>query len=178
LHGGQVEVFSDGKDCGSTFTVRLPLSIAARQSVTTTPDQPGVLVCPPELEGVRVLIVDDEADARELLEALFVECKALVVTAAAAEEGLVRLREFKPDVLISDIGMPEQDGYVFISKVRSLPASLGGRTPAIALTAYARTEDRARVLLSGFQSHVAKPVEPLEILALAASLVSMRRGPD
>ena len=131
--------------------------------------------CPPELEGVRVLIVDDEADARELLEALFVECKALVVTAASAEEGLVRLQEFRPDVLISDIGMPEQDGYAFIAKARSLPANLGGRTPAIALTAYARAEDRARVLLSGFQSHLAKPVEPLEILALAASLVSMRR---
>jgi CheY-like chemotaxis protein/two-component sensor histidine kinase len=175
LHGGHVDVFSEGKDRGSTFTVRLPLSIAARESVTTASDHSGVLACPPQLEGVRVLIVDDEADAREFLEALFVECKALVVTAASTEDGLARLKEFKPDVLISDIGMPEQDGYVFIAKARSLPPDLGGRTPAIALTAYARAEDRARVLLSGFQSHLAKPVEPLEILALAASLVSMRR---
>ena len=175
LHGGRVDVYSEGRDRGSTFTIRLPLSIAKRQSVSATLGETVALPCPPELDGIRVLIVDDEPDARELLEALFSECKAIVATAASAAEGLRVLDHFRPDVLVSDIGMPGEDGYAFIARVRARPASDGGRTPAIALTAYARPEDRARVLLSGFQSHIAKPVEPLEILALTASLLSMRR---
>jgi CheY-like chemotaxis protein len=133
------------------------------------------LPCPPELEGIRVLIVDDEPDARDLLEALFTQCKAIVATAASAAAGLELLGSFRPDVLISDIGMPEEDGYAFIAKVRARPPDAGGRVPAVALTAYARGEDRARVLLSGFQSHAAKPVEPVEILALVSSLTAMRK---
>jgi light-regulated signal transduction histidine kinase (bacteriophytochrome)/ActR/RegA family two-component response regulator len=175
LHGGTVEAFSAGAAKGSTFTVRLPLSIAARATVPTAVDVPaGSLPCPPELNGVRLLIVDDDVDARELLQELFTRCHASVCVADSVAEGLAALRRERPDVLISDIGMPDEDGYALIARVRALPASEGGRTPAIALTAYARAEDRARVLLAGFQNHLAKPVEPLEILAVVASLVSMR----
>ncbi|MFP2933578.1 response regulator, partial [Pyxidicoccus sp. 3LG] len=105
-----------------------------------------------------------------LLRTLFEGCRARVRLAGSAEEGLRALGEELPDILVSDIGMPEEDGYAFIRKVRSLPSADSGRLPAVALTAYARVEDRTRVLLAGFQSHVPKPVEPLELLAVLASL--------
>ena len=175
LHGGQAEVFSEGVGKGSTFTVRLPLSIAKRApAAAESPSSPS-FPCSPELTGIRVLIVDDEPDSRELLAAFFTDCKASVTTAASAAEGLAVLERVRPDVLISDIGMPDEDGYAFIAKVRARPESAGGKTPAIALTAYARAEDRARVLLAGFQSHMAKPVEPVEIVALVSSMISVRQ---
>ena len=175
LHGGTVEAFSEGTAKGSTFTVRLPISIAARTAVPTVLEAPtGSIPCPPELNGVRLLIVDDDVDARELLQELFTRCKATVLMADSVSEGLAILKRERPDVLISDIGMPGEDGYALIARVRSLSANEGGRTPAIALTAYARPDDRARVLLAGFQNHLAKPVEPLEILAVVASMISMR----
>ncbi|WNG31054.1 hybrid sensor histidine kinase/response regulator [Cystobacter fuscus] len=173
MHGGTVAAFSEGVDQGATFTVRLPLSVAMRREATLPPSlrraHPGI-PCPPELTGLRVLVVDDEHDTRELLRTLLEECHAQVSTAASVAEGLERLKEELPDVLVSDIGMPGEDGFTLISRVRALPPKDGGRTPAVALTAYARVEDRTRVLLAGFHSHVPKPVEPVELLVVLASL--------
>jgi PAS domain S-box-containing protein len=176
MHGGTVSAASEGEGRGATFTVRLPLSVALRREPTLpsgprSPDPARAgLLCPPQLAGLRVLVVDDEADTREYLRALIEGCGAGVTAAASAAEGLAALRREKPDIIVSDIGMPEEDGYGFIQKVRALPPEEGGRTPAAALTAYARVEDRARVLMAGFQSHVPKPVEPLELLAVLASM--------
>lgn len=128
------------------------------------------LECPPALNGLRVLVVDDEPDARDLLQSILSQCHAKVRAAASATEALDALETFVPNVVVSDIGMPDLDGYHLISEIRRRPPDRGGRVPAIALTAYARIEDRARCLRSGFQVHVPKPVEPVEILAIVASL--------
>ncbi|RKH62335.1 response regulator, partial [Corallococcus aberystwythensis] len=175
MHGGTVSAASDGEGRGATFTVRLPLSVTQRRDPAMPPSPrppaPGpVPTPPPELGGVRVLVVDDEEDARELLRTLLEDSGAQVVTAGSAMEGLQAIQADHPDVLVSDIGMPGTDGYGFIERVRALPDDKGGRTPAVAITAYARSEDRTRVLRAGFQSHVPKPVEPGELLAVLASL--------
>jgi CheY-like chemotaxis protein len=130
-----------------------------------------MLQCPPELEGLRVLVCEDEPDARELLESILTGCKATVTLAASVVEALDRFSESIPDVLISDIGMPDASGYELIRRVRALPVEKGGRVPAIALTAYASMTDRTRALMEGFQNHVAKPTEPQELLAAVAALV-------
>jgi CheY-like chemotaxis protein len=117
------------------------------------------------------LVVDDEEDARDLLRTMLEHCNASVRTAASSQEALAKLRAEPPDVLITDIGMPNEDGYALIEQVRALRAEHGGRTPAVALTAYARSEDRTRALLKGFNHHVAKPVDPDELLAVIANLV-------
>ncbi|RKH82591.1 PAS domain S-box protein [Corallococcus sp. AB032C] len=175
MHGGTVSAASDGEGRGATFTVRLPLSVTQWRDPTMPPSpKPPVAERmpspPPELGGVRVLVVDDEEDARELLRTLLEDSGAHVVTAGSALEGLQVLQAEHPDVLVSDIGMPVTDGYGFIERVRALSAEKGGHTPAVAITAYARSEDRTRVLRAGFQSHVPKPVEPGELLAVIASL--------
>ncbi|ADO69201.1 PAS domain S-box protein [Stigmatella aurantiaca] len=176
LHGGTVSAFSEGEGKGATFTVTLPMSVALRREVTVprslTPAVSRGLPCPPELARLRVLIVDDEEDTRELLRVLLEGCQVTVFTAASAGEGLALIVSERPDLLISDIGMPGEDGYALIAQVRALSPEQGGRTPAVALTAYARVEDRARVLLAGFHSHVPKPVEPVELLAVLTSLSS------
>jgi CheY-like chemotaxis protein len=122
------------------------------------------------LDGLRVLVVDDEPDFRDLLVALLEERGAVVHAAASAAEVLHTLPSLRPDVLLSDIAMPEVDGYELIRRLRALPAESGGRVPAAALTAYARAEDRRRVLLSGFNMYLAKPVDPEELVAVVASL--------
>jgi CheY-like chemotaxis protein len=127
--------------------------------------------CPDRLDGLRVLVVDDEPDTRELLKAGLGQCGAEVVMAGSAGEALEAMATVVPDVLISDIGMPGEDGYDLIRRVRQLPVESGGRVPAIALTAYARTEDRMQALKAGYQMHVPKPVELAELMAVAASLV-------
>jgi CheY-like chemotaxis protein len=170
LHGGSVSAFSEGEGRGASFTVRLPISIARRRQAQPGLRTAAAFECPPSLDGLRILIVDDEADARELLQAILEECGAKVAAAGSASEGLALLTTFAPQVLISDIGMPEVDGFAFIEQVRARPAEHGGRVPAIALTAYARVADRTRVLYAGFQSHVPKPVEPAELLAVVAAL--------
>ncbi|NBD10296.1 PAS domain S-box protein [Corallococcus silvisoli] len=175
MHGGTVSAASEGEGQGAVFTVRLPLSVTQRRGpeVPTAPrtSAPGPATAhPSELDGVRVLVVDDEEDARELLSTLLEENGASVLTAGSAAEGLQVIQAERPDVLVSDIGMPGTDGYGFIERVRALPEEQGGRTPAVAITAYARSEDRTRVLRAGFQSHVPKPVEPVELLAVLASL--------
>ncbi|MBA3638659.1 MAG: PAS domain S-box protein [Acidobacteria bacterium] len=182
-HGGQVRVKSPGAGRGSTFSVELPLVIAQtsaedrlRQHPRTTASDTNHPVCEERmLQGVSVLVVDDERDARELIRFLLEECHAEVMLAENAAEALEILRRSRPDVLLSDIGMPNQDGYALIRNVRELAASDGGDTPAAALTAFARSEDRRRALLAGYQSHVAKPVEPAELVTVVASLAGKLR---
>ena len=126
------------------------------------------------LTGLKVLICEDDADSRELLEAVLCAEGATVRSAAAAPEAFDRLREFRPDVLVSDIGLPLVDGYALIRQIRQLDESQGGRTPAIALTAYTAREDARRALSAGFQLHVAKPADPKELTSLVAKLAGRR----
>jgi signal transduction histidine kinase len=175
LHGGSVLAESAGEGLGATFSVRIPS--VARSQPSETPRGSSFATMPPGtpgtalVAGLRILVVDDEEDARELLHALLVHEKAEVRTASSSREAFALLREDPPDVLLSDIGMPEEDGYTLIERVRALPASEGGRTPAVALTAYARSEDRTRSLRKGFNHHVAKPVDAQELLAAIANLM-------
>jgi CheY-like chemotaxis protein len=120
------------------------------------------------LRGVRVLVVDDERDTREILAVMLGRFGAEVRTAGSAVEGLATLKEWQPNLLVSDIGMPGEDGYVFLGRVRELAADAGGQIPAIALTAFASSQDRQRALEAGFQVHLAKPVEPVELARLVA----------
>jgi PAS domain S-box-containing protein len=178
LHGGSVRAESAGYGKGATFIVRLPLLLTQeRQTVTERP--PVGLPVPEEIEflegssvlkGLRVLIVDDEADARELFTTMLRRSGADVRAAGSAGEALDYLESWKPSVMVADIGMEGEDGYVLISKVRSLPKEKGGLTPALALTAYARTEDRLRALAAGYQIHLAKPVDRAELAAVVGSL--------
>jgi CheY-like chemotaxis protein len=126
--------------------------------------------CPPELSGLRVLLVDDERDSQDLLSFVLKSCGAEVETAASAAGALEIIKRARFDVLVSDIGMPEEDGYSLIRKIRQLPKEQGGNLPAIALTAYARAEDRVQAIRSGFQMHVAKPVESIELITIVANL--------
>ncbi|HEU4538809.1 MAG TPA: PAS domain-containing protein [Polyangiaceae bacterium] len=176
LHGGTVSVESDGPGTGATFVVRLPT--APLRADLAPPPAPDPSVRPatpfashPGLKDVRVLVVDDEADTRGLIVDLLEQCGAAVRTAASAAEAFAVLRAGAFDVLVSDIGMPGEDGYALLRRVRALPAAEGGRVPALALTAYARSEDRTAALRAGFQAHVAKPVEAGELVAAIAALV-------
>jgi hypothetical protein len=178
LHGGSVRAISDGRGRGSTFNVSLPLmavkpegngEAVAHRHTSRHPAAADDRACK-AIRGVRVLVVDDEPDARAMVRRLLEDCRARVITASSAGEALERLKSERPDVIISDIGMPDEDGYSLIRKVRSLPAEQGGHVPAVALTAYARSEDRVRAITAGFQHHVAKPVEPAELIAIVASL--------
>jgi CheY-like chemotaxis protein len=137
---------------------------------TTATAAPTMLFQPTQMAGVKVVIVDDEPDARSLLRRIFEDCDAEVHTAETADEAMTLLQSERPHVLISDIGMPGQDGYGLIRRVRALPVETGGHTPAVALTAYARAEDRVTAIVAGFQHHLSKPVEPNELIAIVASL--------
>jgi CheY-like chemotaxis protein len=130
----------------------------------------------PALEGIRLLIVEDEPDARELLIALLTRFGAQARAVATAAEALDAIRQWRPDLLLSDIEMPGEDGYSLIQKVRSLDPELGGQVPAVALTAHARVEDRVRALSAGFQSHITKPVDPAELVAVIRSLARRSRS--
>ena len=178
MHGGSVEAESEGKGKGSTFTVSLPM-IAMRSIETSSQDNDrehptGGRNVPfeytPELIGLHILVVDDEEDGRALVVTVLEKCGARVTAVDSAAEAFQKIQELRPDLLISDIGMPGEDGYSLIRKVRALPPERGGHIPAAALTAYARVEDRMRVLRSGFQIHIPKPVEPAELVAVVASL--------
>jgi CheY-like chemotaxis protein len=129
------------------------------------------------LSGIKVLVIDDELDAREVIKRILTHCGANVTTAASAMEGLQRLRLDKPDVLISDIGMPDKNGYQFIREVRNLPAESGGKTPAIALTAFARPEDQISAMNAGYQAHLTKPVESRELITEIAKLLGLEGKP-
>jgi signal transduction histidine kinase/CheY-like chemotaxis protein len=177
LHGGTVEADSTGEGQGTTFVVKLPIvSVYQKDNLVgrvhpAARDTLPTYECPERLEGLKVLVVDDETDTRELLRVGVGQCGAEVLTAGSAQEALEAIAEESPDLLISDIGMPGEDGYELIRKVRALPAGRGRKIPAIALTAYARTEDRMRALRAGYQSHIAKPVELAELITVMASLV-------
>jgi CheY-like chemotaxis protein len=128
-----------------------------------------------ELAGITVLVVDDQADARDLVRRLLEACSATVLTTADADEALRLVREHRPHVFVSDIGMPQTDGFELLRRVRALGPEQGGRVPAIALTAFARSEDRIRALRAGFVVHVAKPVDPSELVATVASVAGRLR---
>jgi PAS domain S-box-containing protein len=179
LHGGSVRARSAGLvGQGSTFTVCLPLTVLHGDAMSSTerrhpsagsgPINPQACA---QLTDVKILVVDDEPDARALIKRLLEDCEAAVTVAASAAEAFDLLRSALPDVLISDVGMPQEDGYSFIRRVRALGAAEGGAVPAVALTAYARSEDRMSAIRAGFQHHVAKPVEPAELITIVASLV-------
>ncbi len=177
LHGGTVLAHSDGEGHGATFTVRLPrVPVYRREAETTRAQTAGrntghLTECPDKLDGLKVLVVDDEADTLELIRVLLGQCGAEVFTARSAAEALGLVEDARPDAIVSDIGMPGEDGFEFIRKLRELSPERGGRIPAIALTAYARAEDRLRVLRAGYQMHVAKPVELEELVTIVASVV-------
>jgi signal transduction histidine kinase/ActR/RegA family two-component response regulator len=172
-HGGTITAASEGEGKGATFVARLPIAVTHRREgiPAVSRDLHPSMDCPPQIEGLSILVVDDDRDARDLLQTLFEGCNARVTLASSAEEAFATLRRIRPDLLVSDIGMPDQDGYALIHRIRALDAADGGLTPAIALTAYVSTNDRLRVLTSGFDNHVPKPVEPLELLAVVKSVV-------
>jgi PAS domain S-box-containing protein len=182
LHGGSIDAQSPGEGLGATFTVKLPLAPAssgARDRAAEIPDRSraGELVCPDEIKGLCVFVVEDEEDARELIVSVLESCGAKVSAFSRASEVLEAIRQSQPDVLVSDVGLPGESGYELIQKVRALPPDGGGRTPAVALTAYARMEDRTRALMMGFDMHVPKPIEPAELLVVIAHLASRFSGP-
>lgn len=174
MHGGSVRAHSAGLGEGAVFTVALPVGQgdSGRPDVGQLPAAAGVGM----LADVTVLIVDDEPDARELLELLLMESKAQVRAVGSARDALDMIPKLKPHVLVSDIGMPDMDGYQLIRELRSLPPSEGGATPAIALTAFARSEDRTRAMLAGYQVHLSKPIEPQELIAAIRSLAGRATG--
>ena len=167
LHGGTVSAQSDGASKGATFTVTFPL-MADRTPVTAA-HMPEVSHTY-SLDGLKVLLVDDEPEARQIISTVITRTGAEVKSCQSAHEALVKLSEWKPDVILSDIAMPEQDGYSFIRQVRSLPRDKGGDTPAAALTAYARDIDRRQALAAGYQMHIAKPIGASQLVTMIARL--------
>jgi PAS domain S-box-containing protein len=186
LHGGTVRVKSPGAGKGSTFTIVLPLTVVHPEPPSEEtldrrhPEAPSEGSADADqclrLIGVRVVVVDDEPDARALIKRLLEECDAIVRTAASANEAMELIAAECPDVLVSDIGMPHEDGYALIRRVRALGTHQAADIPAVALTAYARTEDRVRAIRAGFQAHVVKPVEAIELIAVVASLAVRHNG--
>ena len=191
LHGGRVHAASQGEGKGATFTVHLPIALALRPPFT--PDESTIRQHPSvarvasndaegatlvdvnsALDGLSVLVVEDDADARELLRTMLTQHGAHVVLAASGEEALDRLIPDRPDVMVCDIGMPRMDGYEVIAAVRRRPASGGGSTAAIALTAFARSEDRVRALQAGFDMHLSKPIETLELVMSIRAATRLR----
>jgi signal transduction histidine kinase/ActR/RegA family two-component response regulator len=168
LHGGSVSASSPGRNKGATFKVILPIGVAGGAKSNPAVDCNGFLdkCSHPDLAGLRVLVVDDDADAVEVVRIVLEECKAHVTAARSSAEALHTLKTQLPDVLLSDIGMPEMDGFELIREIRRL----GKPIPAIAVTAFARPEDRARALEAGFNSHVSKPIEPDHLLSVIQTL--------
>jgi signal transduction histidine kinase len=178
LHGGTVQAVSDGEGKGSAFSVMFPLisarSVSGSFAITSLSEGEPINIAPPSLDGLRVLVVDDERDAGQIISRVIAQSGADVRTCESAREALELLKDWKPDVLMSDIGMPGEDGYVLIDKVRSLSDESGGRIPAAALTAYARDEDRQRALAAGYQMHVSKPISSRQLVATVARLAAIR----
>ncbi|MDB5948462.1 MAG: two-component hybrid sensor and regulator [Massilia sp.] len=176
-HGGTVRVDSEGQGRGACFTVELP---AANQQLMARAGR--ARYCPPspltpdivlrDLSQVTVLVVDDEPDARDLIKRILSDCNAVVTVADSARAALEAFRAAPPDVLVSDLGMPDMDGFGLLAEVRKLGAAGGGNVPAVALTAFARSEDRLRALEAGFAAHISKPVEPSQLIATVANMVA------
>ncbi len=178
MHGGSVDAASEGEGMGSLFTVRVPLAMTG-----VAIESPDVhLDLPPAtfanlLEDLKVLVLDDEDDARDVVQRLLEDAGARVRTAANAADAMAILENrFEPDIIVSDIGMPDQDGYEFMQRVRRMAGAIAG-VPAAALTALARVEDRKRALMAGYQTHLAKPVDPAELVAMVASLAGRTGRP-
>jgi signal transduction histidine kinase/ActR/RegA family two-component response regulator len=174
LHGGTVVAHSEGQDKGATFVVTLPLTIAnvpdSASRIHPTGRGTDRVLPAVRLDGVRVLVVDDDAESLDLAMAILTAAGAAVQTSRASSEALAALKEWRPDVLVSDIEMPAEDGYALIRKVRALDPERGGATPAVALTAYGRMEDRVLSLTAGYNMHIPKPVDPGELTTIVASL--------
>ena len=175
LHGGTVWAESLGEGQGATFTVNLPmfqhLELGSENYNVLDDCYPFCMLYAP-LEGIRLLVVDDNADTLEFMAFLLEQQGAIVTIAASASEALTAIMESKPDLLISDLGMPDVDGYTLIRKLRAMPTSLGGQIPAIALTAYAAETTQKQVFTAGFQLHIAKPADPVKLVAAIAALVN------
>ncbi len=169
LHGGTVAVESPGKGQGATFIVQMPLMgmVSPADQGETSP------YAPVGLNGIKILVVDDETDTRELVTFILEQQGAKVTAAASAQEALVALTESKPDVLLSDIGMPQMDGYMLIQQVKALASEQGEQIPAIALTAYAGEMNQQKALAAGFCKHISKPIEPEELVHVIAGLVRL-----
>ncbi|MDF0556202.1 PAS domain S-box protein [Kamptonema sp. UHCC 0994] len=181
LHGGTISAQSEGEGKGATFTVRLPLKqgIETREvgiSPTTASLPSAETPSSNELSDLQVLVVDDETDTSEFLVALLEEYGATAIAVASVGEAIAVLEGWQPDILVSDIGMPIEDGYSLIRKVRALEAFEGEHLPALAITAYAREQDRSQALAAGFDAHIAKPVEPEQLVAVLANLAVIARG--
>ncbi|MEW6496871.1 MAG: ATP-binding protein, partial [Cyanobacteriota bacterium] len=181
MHGGTVRAESPGEGQGATFIVQLPVRVLSTPAKVPRRNSSAVeseqsVDNSSVLDNLRLLIVDDEADARELLSTLLNFHGADVQAAASAGEALEMLQTWKPDLLISDIGMPQEDGYTLIRKVRALASEASSQLPAIALTAYAREEDRIHALEAGFQQHLSKPIDPSELVNAIAQLVGRAKG--
>jgi PAS domain S-box-containing protein len=175
LHGGSVRVASEGEGQGATFTVQLPLAVLHASSAEGRREHPRAVVLQPSpvaatsLAGIRVLVVDDELDARDLVKRVLEQNEAEVMVASSAEHALSIVERVPLDVILSDIGMPDVDGYMLMRRIRNL----GIKVPAAALTAFARSEDRTRALQAGYQTHISKPVDTAELLATVGSLAQM-----
>jgi signal transduction histidine kinase/DNA-binding response OmpR family regulator len=179
MHGGTIKARSEGINKGATFTVTLPLRAANGNNGAANSGDPSSSVkgdkkkkamdCSPVLDDLRILVVDDEADTRDLILTVLQQCGAEVRSCESAAEAFIAVREWLPDLLISDIGLPGEDGFSLLKKVRALDTQ-SGQIPAVALTAYATPEDRDRVLAAGFQMHIAKPVEPEALLSIIATV--------
>ena len=178
LHGGIVKASSAGPGQGAMFVVSLPLrgvQFDEAERVLTPAPAAAAAGPRPDLSGFHVLVIDDEADARALIQHILTKCNATVTTASSAAEGREAIKQHHPDMILSDIGMKDEDGYEFLAKLRQLSDADGGNTPAVALTAFARSEDRRRSLLAGFQMHLPKPIESAELLAVAVNLRAASR---
>jgi PAS domain S-box-containing protein len=176
LHQGSVHADSPGEGLGATFTIKLPLANESSKTsdIESKPiPEAGAIATIPRLEKLQILVVDDDADTLDYLLTVLEQYGAKVTAVSSAREAMSAIQRFKPDVLVSDIGMPEEDGYALIRKIRALEAEQGGRIPALALTAYARGEERLRAISAGFQMHMAKPVEPVELISVVAKLVEL-----
>ena len=176
LHDGTVRAASLGLGHGATFTVRLPVLTSAVSIERWAPVEPPVAPALPRLDGVHILLVEDHADSRELMSTVLEQAGASVTAVSSAKEAFQALKARKPDVLVSDIGLPGEDGYALIRRLRREEAKHGGFLPAVAITGYVRAEDRARVLGAGYQVHIPKPVEPVELTAAIATVT--KRGAE
>ena len=177
LHGGTIRAASEGLGRGASFIVQLPLLIAPEASLPSAPNErtSGTKVPPesvPLTAGLRILVVDDEEDARDLLVTLLQRAGAVVTAVGSAREAVAAVQRERPAVVVSDIGMPGEDGFALIRQIRALDSEQSTRTPVVALTAFARPEDRRRALSEGFDDHVAKPIEPAELFAAIATLTA------
>jgi CheY-like chemotaxis protein len=172
MHGGTIEASSEGEGRGASFRVQLPVMIPVRvqQQPVAAPEEPRQMVALPDLRGVRVLAVDDDADALAMLREILQAAGANVDVAVSGQQTLDVIAAVNPDVLVADIGMPKMDGFELIEKIRTNTNAAVRNIPAAALTAYARSEDRVRALRSGYQVHLSKPLDPAELMSTVASL--------